>query len=205
MAQPTNRPSIKSMQAAAYHEAAHGVVSLVLGQRFEYIELCHEGATLSEGLKGLRRGRIQVDSNETVYRDGALREACISMAGIAANKQMFPKKSYGALTLEVGWADVNNWAGWLEYYCYGDKNAANKLELKLLGETRKLVRQHWDSIAKIGDKLIAQKRLTYDEVRFVVFAGTTEAETRASVEAVAERLAAKSGLLNSGTPVRKNR
>jgi hypothetical protein len=164
---------------AACHEAAHAIVSLALGKTFKCIRLREETRDVPDSAKALGAtsavgaGRC-VPTDEIVYAGGALAEAKVALAGLAFEKLRRPWKTLFELSLSSCNSDSEHGEDWCRYHVtgrpsQGDLSGDEKLELarvynRALRETRRLVRDQWDSIIRVGQALAERRELSQAEV-----------------------------------------
>jgi hypothetical protein len=155
---------------AACHEAAHAIVSLALGKTFKCIRLREE---TRDATSAVSAGRC-VPTDEIVYSDGALAEAKVALAGLAFEKLRRPRKTLFELSLSSCNSDSKHGEYWCRYHVtgrpsQGDLSGDEKIELakvynRALRETRRLVRDQWDSIIRVGQALAERRELSQAEV-----------------------------------------
>ncbi len=98
------RAKIPSELAVPCHECAHGIACLAFGSTFKCIRLRDEAREIPSWAQTLgataatSHGQF-IPTDERIYRDGALTEAKVLLAGPAFEKLRRPWKTYFEITL----------------------------------------------------------------------------------------------------------
>jgi hypothetical protein len=174
---------------SAYHEAAHAVVCLTLGQTFKCIRLRLEARPAPRWNPEARaesRGQF-VPTDETIYQSGAATEALINLAGIVFEKTWHPRKTWLQVHLEQD-TDARIAAKMCRYYITGDLSNGNgitraqqiecsSLQQRLTREAGKIIRERWDDIERVGTVLAERGELTQIQVEGIIGAAHKTADS----------------------------
>ena len=162
---------------AACHEAAHAVVSLLLGMPFKSIRLKEEPREPIFGHPVTSLGQI-VPVDVPIYRrSDALTDAQVTLAGLAFEKLLRPHHNYYFLCCMSYPARDFTSAMNMCHLALGRGDALDGTEREreierymfkhLLPPVRTLVIEHWDDIVAVGDQLAERGKLSQREVRKV--------------------------------------
>jgi len=161
-------------------------VCLAVGSTFKCIRLREEPRKmpLLFEMLGATGGAISggqfVPTDEKVYRNGALAEAKIFLAGLAFEKLLRPNRTYFEIATSTCDADFRGADEWCRYHVTGRPRRTEKklsrderLEVsrtynRALRETRRLVSERWDDVVRVGDALAQRRELTQAEVEQII-------------------------------------
>jgi hypothetical protein len=138
-----------SLEAIAYHEAGHAVISMKLGYRCLYVTIIPDGDRL---------GHVCCEDPLVGGHDDKIRHALkILIAASLAESRHIGSQSWGdaddrlkAMNLALLAVDR-------------DTARAEALIHEMIGEARKLVEQHWPEIEKRAERLLIKGRVNFLE------------------------------------------
>lgn len=172
---------------AAVHESGHALVALAQGRAVRSIQLVDR---LPEGVDAASIGRVEVERDDTLRHTGGaiLEEIRITLAGMAAEREVFGEHDYGAggtegsdlvraTFLATQFEGVYGMGETMVSEPIGDRNALNRIRQNFviwrriddllraqLDLTSKIVAEHAALIRALSDKLLAAKSMSGDEV-----------------------------------------
>ena len=143
-------------EAIAYHEAGHAVISMKLGYRCLYATIIPDGDRL---------GHVCCEDPLIAGHDNKIEHALkVLIAASFAEGRHFGSPTWGDADDRVEATKIALLA------TNRDSERAEALINKMIGETRKLVEQHWPDI-----EALAQRLLVKDQVNFLeIEAGSSE-------------------------------
>jgi hypothetical protein len=138
-------------EAIAYHEAGHAVISMKLGYRCLYVTIIPDGRRL---------GHVCCEDPLVGSHNHKIEHALKVL--IAA--QLAEGKHTGSRDI---WGDADDHVKATNLALLAtdhDVECAERLINKMLGETRKLVEQHWTDIEALAQRLLVKGRVNFLEI-----------------------------------------
>jgi hypothetical protein len=153
-------------QESAYHEAAHAVAYLYVGEPFQYIEIgrkhCDPSSLkLSDSYKVVSLGRVQ-PCPEHKYDDLSVMIVCL--AGIAAERVMRPRTPLSKIQRNAAYGDYLE-ANARATSVFGEDFIEGFIQNVYWPQAQEFVRDNWQKIIMLGDQVLKKRKLSYDEVR----------------------------------------
>ena len=155
-----------SLEAIAYHEAGHAVISMKLGYRCLYVTIIPDGDRL---------GHVCCEDPLVGGHDDKIKHALTVL--IAAS--LAERKHIGSRT----WGDADDRVKATNLALLAtdrDSEHAEALINEMIGEARRLVEQHWPDIEALAERLLIESRVNFLETD----AGVSESPTPGDEEGV---------------------
>jgi len=162
--------------AAACHEAAHAVMCLAEGRKFNRVCIEWLPGDLNTP-EGVWWGKIELALEPESLSDVS-REIAIFPAGIVFEKILRPNLSYDRISSTCGglsdfWNALNSCAALVG--CDKNDRRAAYVYKRSLRPTREFILERWDDIVRIGEELAVRGKLTQSEVEALLMLTATAA------------------------------
>lgn len=152
------RKAEKAIQATAYHEAGHVVVTLHEKEQVESVSIAGR-MTHTNPLRGID---VEWDDSPQIRsRTESLIRICL--AGPIAQKRFNPH-GFRKHHAEHDWEEATN----LVLYLGGDEETTNACLQQLENQTHDIIDRHWKHVGAVAEALLEQKKLSGAQVKEII-------------------------------------